>query len=142
MPRMFVDSRAEADGFSMRALIFDAVTQAVSLPETLGEMGQAIQGPAPLIHLPLAGTGLEYDPHDEDDVEFEQQRLAFRMIPSAHLVRYAGEFVLSRDGQIVDHDVDLAALTRRSMETLGDIPVYIEKVGEEFEIRIDTPFLA
>jgi hypothetical protein len=72
----------------------------------------------------------EYDPG-------YRQRDAFLAIPKADLLRYAGEFVLTRDGRVVDHDRDLVALTSRS----GTAPVYITRVGEDIEVGIDTPFL-
>ena len=86
--------------------------------------------------------GLEYDPQGSADPEFERQRAAFLAIPKAELRRYAGEFVLSKDGAIVDHDPTMGELTRRSVERFGSAPVYFTKVGEDVEVRIDTPFLS
>jgi hypothetical protein len=75
------------------------------------------------------------------DPAFSLQRERFLRTPKGDLLRYAGAFAPAKDGQIVDHDNDLSALTRRSVERFGNDPVYITKVGGDFEASIDTPFL-
>ena len=73
--------------------------------------------------------------------EFEEQERLFEQIPPLLLEPYRGQFVASMDGQIVDSDEDLATLSRRFFETHGDMAVFMTKVGEEFDVVIDTPFL-
>lgn len=75
------------------------------------------------------------------EIEFQEQEHAFHRILPLDLVPYAGEYVVSRDGRIVDHDVDLPTLTNRFFSRYGDLPVYITKIGEEESEAIDTPFL-
>jgi hypothetical protein len=136
MSRLFLDSKAGASSWTGGEW-FPAAPTTVDLPRTLGEPGQLVRGRDVIMYFSLAGTGLEYDPVWPADHEFERQRDAFLAIPEADLLRFAGEFVLSRDGRIVDHDRDLVALTSRS----GTAPVYITRAGEDLEMGIDTPFL-
>ncbi len=136
MSRLFLDSKAEASAWTRGGGLPPEPTVA-DLPRSLGEPGQLVHGGDVIMYFSLAGTGLEYDPVWPADPEFERQRNAFLTIPKADLFRYAGEFVLSRDGQVVDHDRDLIALTSRS----GTAPVYITRVGEDLEMGIATPFL-
>ncbi len=75
------------------------------------------------------------------EMEFKQQEQAFRRILPLELVAFAGEYVVSRDGSIVDHDVDLPTLTNRFFSQYGDVPVYVTKIGEEESEVIDTPFI-
>ena len=89
----------------------------------------------------ISGTKFEADPVSAEELEFWLQKEAFLATPAEDLARYAGEFVLARDGRIEDHDRALSELTRRSVENFGDVPVYITYIGGELEFRIDTPFL-
>ena len=143
MPRMFIDSRSDADRASSItwAPVMLQAASAISLPATLGEGGQSVQRTAAIIYMSLAGTGLEHDQQGAPDTEYEKQRDAFLAIPSAVLSQFLGEYVLSRDGKIVDHDLCLSNLTRRSVERFGAGPVYVTKVGGDLEASIDTPFL-
>lgn len=75
------------------------------------------------------------------EMEFEQQEQAFRRALPLDLVPYAGEYIVSRGGRIVDHDVDLPTLTNRFFSQYGDVPVYVTKIGEEESEVIDTPFI-
>jgi hypothetical protein len=74
------------------------------------------------------------------EIEFWQQKQAFLALPSAMLAAYTGEFVIVRNGQILDHDRSLPALTSRFFRQVGDMAVYISRIGGESELRIDTPF--
>lgn len=88
-----------------------------------------------------SGTKREGDPISLPEWEFWMAREAFLRIPAPALASYAGQFVLSKEGVIADHDADLAALTRRSVERFGDAPIYITRIGGEMEFTIDTPFV-
>ena len=79
------------------------------------------------------------EPHSTANEEFEQQKAAFNEIPPLILAQHQGQFVASRNGTIVDHDTDLASLTRRFREHYGRVPVYITRVGRT--ARMPTPFL-
>ncbi len=74
------------------------------------------------------------------EVEFWLEKQAFKMIPKRQLARYEGMFVASMNGHIVDSDANLEALTDRFFTRFGDVPVYMTQVGQELELRIDTPF--
>jgi hypothetical protein len=74
------------------------------------------------------------------EVEFRRQKRAFEAILPAQLSQYSGQFVISKDGQILDHDLDLVSLTNRFFGQHRDAQVYITRVGGMPEIRIDTPF--
>ena len=75
-----------------------------------------------------------------NDDPFERQKAAFQAIPPIILVPYSGEWVVSRDGQIVDHDTDLQVLSNRFFTAHGDVDVFIIKVGQRRSSRIRTPF--
>jgi hypothetical protein len=71
--------------------------------------------------------------------EFEEQKQAFLCIPKPDLEQYRGEFVASRNGQIVDHDPDLATLTNRFFSEYGDVAVYITRVDGPIQVVLRTP---
>jgi hypothetical protein len=73
------------------------------------------------------------------DAEFNQEKDAFKRIPPLILMPYRGQFVASRNGEIVDSDDNLAELTRRFFGEHGDVSVYITRVGEPIRITISTP---
>ena len=73
--------------------------------------------------------------------EFRDQEQAFLDIPPLILAQYQGEFVVSQNGQIIDHDFDLPTLTYRFFTSHDDVPVYITKIGEDVEETIETPFI-
>lgn len=76
---------------------------------------------------------------DESDLEFRRQKDAFLSIPPLLRSPYQGQYVVSRNGEIVDSDFDLLELSRRFFGAHGDVPVYIAKVdGEEIEY-LDSP---
>ena len=75
------------------------------------------------------------------DLEFQEQKEAFNRIPPSALLEYRGRFIASRNGQIVDSDSNLAALTRRFFREHGDVPVFITKVGEPIYLTSATPLL-
>jgi hypothetical protein len=80
-------------------------------------------------------------PISPGELSFWQQRRAFHAIPPTTLSGFTGEYVMSRDGRIIDHDRDLWQLTRRWAQTLGGVPVYIGRVNAPMEVDIDTPFI-
>ena len=47
------------------------------------------------------------------------------------LKRYEGQFVALYQGRVVGHGPDDEELARRTLEKLGDVPFYIQKVGKE-----------
>jgi len=71
---------------------------------------------------------------------FREQREAFLAIEPLFLAQYQGQFVVSRDGEIEDHDFDLPALTDRFFSQNPDASVYISKVGSAAPEVIATPF--
>ena len=80
----------------------------------------------------------EYERATRDE-EFEEQKAAFKNIPSECFEPYRGRFVATRNGEIVDSDDDLTALTRRFFREHGDVPVYITRVGEPMHVTLRTP---
>ena len=92
---------------------------------------------------PLLSTIVKQDEssHSSADREFEEQKKAFLSIESSVLEQYCGQFVASLDGEIVDHDLVLASLTRRFFSKYGDVAVYIAKVGEPIQVTVTTPLL-
>ncbi len=76
----------------------------------------------------------------DQEMAFLKQKEAFERIPPLDKIRYKGQYVVSQNGQIVDHDADLVALTRRFFGHGERTAVYITKIGGEPAV-IDTPFL-
>lgn len=70
---------------------------------------------------------------------FEKQKLAFKSIPTQSLEPFLGQFVVSRNGTVVDHDTDLVALNLRVIERYGNLPVYITRLGKK--AKMPTPFV-
>jgi len=80
-------------------------------------------------------------PLSQTELEFQQQKEAFLAIPPLFRVQYQNQYVVSHNGEILDHDSDLPTLTARFFAQHGDMPVYITKVGQEEEQWVVTPFL-
>lgn len=76
----------------------------------------------------------------QEELEFQQQKDAFGDISPIILAQFHGHFIVSHNGEILDHDQDLPTLTARFFSQHGDMPVFITKIGEELEDRFDTPF--
>ncbi len=76
----------------------------------------------------------------ESEREFEEQKKLFEQIPPLLLEPYRGQFVVSKDGQVVASDEDFQKLAVRFFTAFGDVPAYITKIGEDSGIFIDTPF--
>jgi len=77
--------------------------------------------------------------HAKPETDFERQKRLFQAIPGDTLANYHDRFVASREGEIVDSDIDLPALTNRFFRAYGDVPVYITKVGERRQVLLRTP---
>jgi hypothetical protein len=76
----------------------------------------------------------------DSEREFEEQKRLFQRNLPLLLEQYRGQFVASRNGDIVDSDEDFVTLTHRFFQNAGDVPVYITKIGEDEGIFIETPF--
>lgn len=87
-----------------------------------------------------SGTSLNAEPLAPGELEFWFEKQAFGMIPKDRLTQYEGMFVASKDGNVVDSDANLEALTDRFFTKFGDVPVYMTRIGREPEVRVDTPF--
>jgi len=72
--------------------------------------------------------------------EFNEQKRLFEQIPPLLLEPYRGLFVISHNGQILDADTDLDALTNRFFVEHGDVPIYLKKIGGQLREVIDTHF--
>lgn len=86
------------------------------------------------------GTLREANPPTFAEIEFWNQKQAFLALPPAVLRPYVDQFVIAHNGQILDHDPNLQVLTSRFFRQVGDLPVYITRIGGDLEVRIDTPF--
>ena len=75
--------------------------------------------------------------------EFERQKEAFQTISQEELSQYAGEFVVSVNGQLVDSDDDFDALVERYFSAHGEhAPTYITQIPPvRSRITFDTPFV-
>jgi hypothetical protein len=86
-----------------------------------------------------AGARSGHNAANSPNADFNRQKRAFERIPQTKLEAYAGSYVASVDGDIVDSDVDLPRLTGRFFGTRGHVPVYIAFVGQR-TLVIETPF--
>jgi hypothetical protein len=76
----------------------------------------------------------------DSERQFEEQKRLFELIPPLFLEPYRGLFVISHDGEILDTDQNLDALTSRFFAEHGDLPVFLGKVGGQLREVIDTHF--
>ena len=88
----------------------------------------------------FAELSSEFDNTQSCQDEFQQQKEAFNDIPSWHLSQYQGEYVVSHNGKIVDHDPDLPTLTQRFFGNHPNKCVYITMVGKSVPESLVTPF--
>ena len=73
---------------------------------------------------------------------FADERETFRSALPMLFARHAGEWVAISGGQVVEHDLDRKAVTRRFFQNRTRGPVYIGFVGSSPTIRQATPFRA
>lgn len=76
----------------------------------------------------------------QTEIEFHEQKEAFSNIPPIILAQFHNQFVVSHNGEILDHDSDLPTLTSRFFPQHEDLPVYVAKVGDTIRATIATPF--
>lgn len=72
--------------------------------------------------------------------DLQEQKSLFNQIAPNVIAGYTGRFVASRNGQILDSDMDLDSLVERFFTRYGERPAYITKVGGKIEEFIDSPF--
>jgi hypothetical protein len=76
--------------------------------------------------------------------EFREQRQAYFLKNEREplfLEPYRGQYVVSHNGAVLDHDFDLPTLTNRFFSQHEDMPIYIARVDSPIRFIIDTPFL-
>ena len=78
--------------------------------------------------------------HDE---KISQESARFRAMHGKLYAKYAGQFIAIRDGKVLDHDADVAALHQRIYKRFGHAPILIAPVTAESmpEFRIRRPRL-
>jgi len=81
----------------------------------------------------LANDWLEEQLWEAKREKINEEAERFRAQHSELLVQYAGEFVAMRDGVVIDHDPDLAALHDRVRAKYGDEPILMAPVTPEPE---------
>lgn len=71
---------------------------------------------------------------------FKKEKQAFFSIQESLKKEYTGKYVAVYGEMVVDFDIDESALIDRFYKTYGNVPVYIDKVGEEKRVlQIPTP---
>jgi hypothetical protein len=83
---------------------------------------------------------LSIDLGQNPPTEFELQKDAFEAIPPIILAQYQGQFVVSRDGRILDSGNDLPELTKRFFDKHGKVHVYITRIPPAIPEQVLTPF--
>lgn len=73
---------------------------------------------------------------------FADERESFNTMFPMLLSRYSGEWVAISGGQVIEHDRDRKAVTRRFFSDRTRGPVYIGLVGLSSTVRQATPFRA
>jgi len=114
-------------------------TEMIGILPSLVVMLGPMMGEAAGIPQSIATLEVKLNPQE---LSFQREKQAFLLNLSPEtLAKYSDQFVASRDGRIVDSDLDLSALTTRFFGKYGDVPVYIVKIGgQKDDLRVDTPF--
>lgn len=110
-----------------------------SLPKLIAGISASLGGVV-FLSAPIPSAGIDSGPVPSADLEFWLERQAFEMIPRDQLAKHEGMFVASKDGNIVDFDPKLEALTNRVFTRFGDVAVYMTRIGHDLELCVDTPF--
>ena len=63
--------------------------------------------------------------------KIHQEAKHFQVRHAELLAQYTGRYIAMRDGVVLDHDVDLAALHARIRTRYGDAPILIAPVSSE-----------
>ena len=73
--------------------------------------------------------------------KIDREMEAYRAMHAELKQRFSGEYVAIHDGELVDHDADRCALSRRVREEYGDVAVLITPVEEspEREFLMHSP---
>ena len=79
----------------------------------------------------LANDWLENQLWQEWHQTIEAESVRFREKHAELLARYAGEYVAMREGIVIDHDPDLAALHLRIRTQYGNEPILMAPVSTE-----------
>jgi hypothetical protein len=83
-----------------------------------------------------------------DRRKISEESQAYRQRHAELRLLYLGQFIAMRDGQVVDHDADFAALRERTWQRYGEAPVMIRLVETEvdrpvtrhgFQVKADAP---
>jgi hypothetical protein len=94
--------------------------------------------------LQLSGPPIPEEPaQSEQQRKIEREQQAYEAQHRALLAHYAGQYIAMHEGQVVDHDVDRVALSRRIRQHYGETAVLIKQVREEsrLTIRVRSPRL-
>jgi predicted DNA-binding protein len=122
----------------------------ISLPEQTAEKLQAVatkQGvdaTALLVHLveeylaeqSPAQLGVEALERTAQAKKIAREQQQYEAQHTALLGAFAGEYIAMHEGQIVDHDADRVALSRRIRSRYGRTAILIIRVGDTPQMRI------
>lgn len=138
MATIILDTSTDSSRFRVAAIRF-AGSDVVSQPKYLGDRGEVVRART-LNFRVESGTKLGADPIAPSELEYWTQKQAFLLIPKDQRLRYSGQFVVARDGRIMDSDADLATLVNRFFSRFGDAPAYVTKIDGAIDFHIATPF--
>ncbi len=79
----------------------------------------------------LANDWLEEQLWEVKREKINEEAARFRAQHSELLAQYAGQYIAMRDGIVIDHDADLAALHNRVRARYGDEPILMTPVTSE-----------
>jgi hypothetical protein len=113
----------------------------ISLPEhTLNKLRRAAKARGEKLS-DLLDQIIEQYIEDERLHQIDQEQVKFEAQHSELMEHYAGQYVAMRDGKVVDHDKDRAALGRRVRAAFADDVVLITPVlaGARQTIMVRSP---
>ena len=118
------------------------MTDLVLSPEILSQLEELAQADRRPVSDVLADLVKEYLARRHDE-KISAEAARFREQHAALWAQYPGQYIAMRDGQVLDHDVDLSALRQRIRAQYGNAPILLAPVTAEpeTEFRVRRPRL-
>lgn len=93
--------------------------------------------------IPLEQAIDDLSPDQQILQDMDRQALLYEQQRRELLLRYKGQYIVFKDGVVLDADVDYASLIRRSYAESGPRPLFVRLVAaEDPTYLVRTPFMA